>query len=323
VTLFADILLLAIGLGLLIVGSDALVRGAAELAARLGISAFVVGLTVVAFGTSLPELAAGVRAALQDRGELAVGAVVGSNIANVALILAVTALIYPVRVRSAIIRREAPIMLGVSMLGAVFLLGGVVSRVEGAILTLGLLAFIGITWLSARSKGLTEPDEWLEERPPGLGPLMRLGAPVAIGGAVLAGLALLGGGAELVVRSSERIARAAGVSEAVIGISMVAVGTSLPELATCVMAALRKHSEIIVGNILGSNIFNILCVLGIASLARPLRTPGEIMWRDGPWMVAFALACLPIMASRLLIGRLEATVLLIAYAVYLWLVWSV
>src|SRR5690606_18841812 len=186
-----------------------------------------------------------------------------------------------------------------------------------------LIVFIGATWLSARGKeDPAESAEWLEEKPPGLGRLMKIGVPVAIGGAVLAGLVCLAGGAELVVQSSERIARTFGVSEAVIGISMVAVGTSLPELATCGMAALRKHSEIVVGNILGSNIFNILCVLGISSLARPLRTTPELMWRDGPWMVVIAAACLPIMATRLMIGRLEAMVLLLAYAIYLWLVWS-
>lgn len=322
-SLLIDVLLLALGLSLLIGGADLLVRGASELAARLGISPFIVGLTVVAFGTSLPELAAGLRAALKDQGELVVGAVVGSNIANVALILAMTSLIYPVKVRSATVRREAPIMIAASILGAIFVRGGVVGRLEGAVLLLGLLLFLGATWASARNKAdLTEQAERLEEKPPGLGRAMRVGAPLAIAVAVGAGLALLGGGAELVVRSSERIARVAGVSEAVIGISMVAVGTSLPELATCVMAALRKHSEIVVGNILGSNIFNILCVLGISSVAHPLRTNGELMYRDAPWMVAIALGCLPIMASRLLVGRLEAAVLLIAYTVYLWLVWS-
>src|SRR5690606_19168377 len=145
------------------------------------------------------ELAAGVRAASQDRGELAVGAVVGSNIANVSLILAVTALIYPVRVRSAIIRREAPIMLGVSILGAVFLLGGVVSRVEGAVLLGGLVLFVWATWLSARGKeDPAAAADWVEERPPGLGRAMRLGAPLAIGAAIVVGLVLLAAGAELV-----------------------------------------------------------------------------------------------------------------------------
>ena len=316
-----DICLLAAGLTSLVIGADLLVRGAAELATRAGISSFVVGLTVVAFGTSMPELAAGVRAAVQDRGELVIGAVVGSNIANVALILGTTALIWPVRVRSAVIRREAPMMVGVSVIGAGALLGGRISRLEGAVLCAGLLAFITITALSARKKDAGQA-EWVIEKPPGLGRLLRFGAVPAIVLALALGFGALVGGAELVVDSSERIARSLGVSETVIGISMVAVGTSLPELATCVMAALRKHSEIVVGNVLGSNIFNILCVLGVSSLAYPLRVPEETMWRDAPWMLGFAIAALPIMAARLRIGRLEATVLLIAYAIYLWLVWS-
>ncbi|MFG0285409.1 MAG: calcium/sodium antiporter [Phycisphaerales bacterium JB039] len=316
-----DICLLVAGLTSLIIGADLLVRGAAELATRAGISSFVVGLTVVAFGTSMPELAAGVRAAVQDRGELVIGAVVGSNTANVALILGTTALIWPVRVRSAVVRREAPMMLAVSFFGAGALMGGQISRLEGAILSAGLLAFIAITALSARKKDVSQA-EWVVEQPPGLGRLLRFGPKLAIALALLLGLGALVGGAELVVDSSERIARSLGVSETVIGISMVAVGTSLPELATCVMAALRKHSEIVVGNVLGSNIFNILCVLGVSSLAQPLRVPPETMWRDAPWMLGFAVACLPIMAARLCIGRLEGAVLLIAYAAYLWLVWS-
>lgn len=318
-----ELCLLTLGLALLIGGAEALVRGAAELATRAGVSTFVVGLTVVAFGTSMPELAAGVRAAMQDRGELVVGAVVGSNIANVALILGAAALIWPVRVQSGVIRREAPMMLGVSLVGALALLGGRITRLEGALLFAGVIVFIVLTLVSARRPAARALAELAIERPPGLGRLLGLGAPWAIGAALLLGFGGLVVGAEIVVASAAGIATAIGVSETVIGISMVAVGTSLPELATSVMAALRRHSEMVVGNVLGSNIFNIFCVLGVSSLVQPLRVPDEAMWRDVPWMIGFAIACLPIMARRLCIGRLEATVLLIAYAVYLWLVWSI
>ncbi|MEM9166700.1 MAG: calcium/sodium antiporter [Planctomycetota bacterium] len=310
-----------LGLALLIVGAEVMVRGASHLARSIGISSFVVGLTVVAFGTSAPELGVSLRDAYVAEGELAVGNIIGSNIANIGLILGVTALICPIAVKLGVVRREAMIMIVVTFAGMLAMLGGGIHRVAGGLLVLGLLVFTLRAYRAGRDasgeeqselvKAAKELDEelHLQGTPPWWTSVLR----------VVAGLAMLYFGSDFLVGGSRGIAENLGVSEAVIGLTMVAFGTSVPELALSSVAAFRKQPDIAIGNILGSNIFNILCVLGIASLLAPdpLLVPPEL-WRRDIWvMLLFALLCIPVMTSQARITRLEGGLLLGLYLVYM------
>ena len=315
---------MVLGLVALTFGAESLVRGAARLAKAAGISSFIVGLTVVAFGTSAPELGGSIQAAFQDKGGLAVGNVIGSNIANVCLILGITAMVCPVPVRLNVVRREAPLMLGVCIFGALTMLGGEVSRLEGVLLVLGLLAYTTRAYFVGRREGsddLTvaaaqELDAELNNTEPK--PLWwNLGLTVI-------GIALLVAGSKLLVGGAIDIAEALGVPEAVIGLSMVAFGTSVPELWTSVYAALRKEPDIAVGNILGSNVFNILCVLGLTATTSPAALPVEplMMQRDVWVMLGVSAAAIPMMYSAGRIERLEGALLSAVYALYVWRLFS-
>jgi len=263
---------LSVGVIMLILGGDLLVRGAAALAARLGISPLIIGLTVVAFGTSAPELALNVSAALKGNTDLSFGNIIGSNIANVGLILGLSCLVRPMLVHSALLRREIPVMLIAS--GATIALallpphaGGApgFSRLDGALFLAGFLAFLELMRRGAKAGR----SELLAEAPPEERPQA---AWVAIG-LVIGGLALLAVGGNLAERGAVGVARAIGLSDAVIGLTVVAVATSLPELATSVMAARRNQIDIAVGNVVGSNIFNLLLVLGVSTLIAPTPSP--------------------------------------------------
>jgi cation:H+ antiporter len=299
------------GLVLLAVGAEWLVRGASRLAAAAGVTPLVIGLTVVAFGTSTPELAVSVDAAWRGASELSLGNVVGSNILNVLLILGVSAVVAPLVVASQLVRREVPVMIGVSLLLFALALDGSVGRIDGLVLTVGIAAY---TWLSIRASRhetaavRTEYDAAFGRRP------ARLAADA---GLVVAGLGVLVVGTEWAVGSAVAIARTLGVSELVIGLTLVAGGTSLPELATSVMAALRGQRDIAVGNIVGSNIFNILGILGVSSLIVPIAVSPAALWFDMPVMIAVALACLPIFLSGASISRWEGAAFLVAYGGYL------
>ena len=300
-----DVLSLAGGLALLVVAAHLLVRGAAALALRLGLSPLVVGLTVVAFGTSAPELVVSVQAALAGAGGIAVGNVVGSNVANVGLILGLAALVRPVVADRSVFRRDLPVLLAATALGVAFLLDRAVTRAEGAGLVLGLVAYL------AWSVGAARRDRTAAELPVGQGS----GSAWRDLAAVAAGLAGLVFGADLLVDGATALARAFGVSDAVIGLTVVAVGTSLPELATSVVAALRGESEIAVGNVIGSNLFNVLGILGLAAAVRPLGAPG-LEAVDLAVLAAFTLAAPVFMWSGGRLGRLEAGVLALGYVAY-------
>ena len=299
-----NFLFVVLGVALLYFGGDLLVKNAVRLSARLGVSSLVVGLTVVAFGTSAPELAATLAAALQGLPELALGNIVGSNIANVGLILGLTALLYPLQGGPTFVRRELPIMVGVSALLAPVLWNGVVGRLEGAL----LLTFLG-GYLFYLLK--VEPDAAQISAPDDEAPLWRSLLLVALG------VALLVVGARLLVVGAAAIARAFGVPEAVIGLTLVAFGTSLPELASSIVAALRRETDIILGNIAGSNIFNILAVLGTTSLVTPVKEPFARVLPDLGVMLAFGVAVLLLMARRSRLGRGGGGVLLLAYLGYI------
>jgi len=303
------------GLGLLYLGAQILVKGGAALALRLGLNALVVGLTVIAYGTSSPEMVVSVSASLQDNGAIAIGNVVGSNICNIALILGVCALVSPLSASAQIIRREIPIMIGVAVLLAAMLWDEQLSRLEGGVLFAGIVVYTVLTVREARAetKGKAE-QEYGEDFPAGS---MGLGKSVLL---VVAGLGVLVVASQLFVGGAVVLAKSWGVTEAVIGLTVVAVGTSMPEFATSLVAAVRGHGDVAIGIVVGSNIFNVLGILGIAALINPIDTSG-LSRVDLATMVVAALAMLPAARSGGVISRLEGAVLLFAYFGYTaWLV---
>jgi cation:H+ antiporter len=304
---------LVVGLALLVAGAEVLVRGAARIATGFGISPLVVGLTVVAFGTSASELSVSVMAALRGQPDLAFGNVVGSNICNVLLILGLAAVITPLTVDRTLVRREGPLMLVTAAALGVLALDHEISRLDGALLVLGLVAYVAYTVQVARQakkKGAVSGPE--DEAPEGPG------SPAVAVVFVLAGLALLLLGSEWLVGGAVVLARAVGVSELVIGLTVVSVGTSLPEVATTVVAAARGQRDLAVGNVVGSNIFNVLCVLGATALVSPRGIPvaTEALFFDVPVMVAASAVALPIFFSSYAIERWEGGLLLGLYAAY-------
>ncbi|WP_412060564.1 calcium/sodium antiporter [Rubrivirga sp. IMCC45206] len=300
-----DILALAGGLALLMAAAAALVHGAASAALRLGLSPLVVGLTVVAFGTSAPELVVTVQAALAGAGGIAVGNVVGSNIANVGLILGFAVLVRPIATDPSILRRDLPVLLGITAAVIALLLDGRLGVGEGLVLVAALAAYLGWSVRQGRREAVS-PD--LPVVAPG--PVWRDALLVAGG---LGGLAL---GADVFVGGAVALARDAGVSNAVIGLTVVAVGTSLPELATSVVAAARGEGAMAVGNVVGSNVFNLLGILGVGAIVGPLVAPG-LEPVDLAVMAAFAVVLLPMMWTGRRLVRPEAAVLLAGYTAYL------
>ena len=317
--------LLIAGLVALVAGAEALVRGAARLAARTGMSSVVIGLTVVAFGTSAPELAVSVGDALRggdEAGSIAIGNVVGSNIANILLVLGSAAAIGgSLFVAQRIVRLDVPIMIGASVLLLLFVLNESLGRIEGFVLLASLAVYL--TWtVIAATRGsapdiVTEYDEALDPES-----LAKASVASDIGFLIL-GLALLVFGSQALVNSASDIAAELGVSDLVIGLTVVAIGTSLPEVATSVLAAVRGQRDLAVGNAIGSNLFNLLAVLGVTAVVSPTAIPvaASAVQVDIPVMVAVAVACLPIFANGHVLNRWEGIAFLVAYAAYLtWLV---
>ena len=310
-----------IGLVLLIVGADLLVAGASRIAGRLGISPLVIGLTIVAFGTSAPELAVSTTGALTGQADLALGNVVGSSIFNVLFILGMAALVAPLTVQAQLIRIDVPIMIAASGLCWLFALDGEISRIDGAILAAGILTYTVLLILMSRRQAAelaaaaalvdaarqpNEPRRSLVERIP-----VQL---VMIG----AGVAMLVIGSRWLVDGAIAVAHSLGISELVISLTVVAAGTSLPELATSVLAAYRGQRDIAVGNVVGSNIFNILCVLGFTAVIAPQGVavaPAALAF-DIPVMTAVAVACLPLFITGGVVSRWEGAVFVLYYVAY-------
>jgi cation:H+ antiporter len=315
------ILLFLLGLAALIVGAELLVRGASRLALSFGISPLVVGLTVVAFGTSSPELAVSVQSTMAGQVDIALGNVVGSNIFNVLFILGISALIAPLIVAPQVIRQEVPIMVGATLLCFALALDGGISRTDGAIM-FGLLIFY-TTFLirQSRKEGKAVQDEYAEElKPAATGWDSKLPAQLAL---IAGGLGLLVLGSNWLVDAAIVFAKYLGVSELVIGLTIVAAGTSMPEVATSIIAAIRGERDIAVGNVVGSNTFNLLGVLGLSGIVAPqaLTVAPSMLSFDMPVMIAVALACLPIFFSGHLIARWEGALFLAYYAAYTsWLI---
>ncbi len=303
------VLLLVAGLVLLTVGADGLVRGASRLAAAAGVSPLVVGLTVVAYGTSAPEVAVSLRSSFTSEGGVALGNVVGSNVFNVLFILGLSSLLRPLVVHRHLVRLDVPFMVAVSFLPLLMGLDGVLGRWDGIGLLLLAVAYTVVLLRLGRSEPAHAP---VEGRPRGRATLVSVALLVG-------GLGLLVLGSDWLVSSAVTLARAAGVSELVVGLTVVAAGTSLPELATSVMATIRGERDIAVGNVVGSNVFNVLVVLGLAAVLAPggLPVPHGVVTFDLPVMIAVALACVPIFFTGWSIDRWEGGVFLFYYAVYL------
>ena len=297
------------GLALLLFGGEALVRGSVALASRLGISPLVIGITLVGFGTSTPELVASVQAALIGAPGIAVGNVVGSNIANILLILGVAAILMPIAASRAVLRRDGTVLLAASALMVAIVLTGSLARWAGVLLIAALAIYtIGSFVLERRRGGggsaAEIPTGWPQ------------GVPAALA-LTVAGIAMVVFGADFLVDAAIVLAQRAGVSEAVIGLTVVAIGTSLPELVTAVMAALRRQADVAFGNVIGSNIFNILGIAGVTAVVAPIPIPPEVVRLD-VWVMSVAAILLVVFAATSRgISRIEGAVLLTLYALYI------
>jgi cation:H+ antiporter len=305
------LLYLAGGVVLLTFGADGLVRGSSALALRLGMAPLIVGLTVVAFGTSAPELVASLAAASAGSTDMALGNVVGSNISNIALVLGLAAIIRPISIQRQITRRDAPLAFGLSGLLVLLLIDGQLGRLEGAFLFSGIIVYSIWSIRDARQSKKTKPAHLDEVDLESV--KMPIWKDLLF---TLAGLAGLIAGAKLFVDGGQSIARLYGISEAVIGLTVMAIGTSLPEVATVVMASIRGMSDLITGNVIGSNIFNILSVLGASALIIPL-SMGELTSIDLIVFLASALVIWLMMMSRHELSRWEGALLLVGYVGYI------
>lgn len=310
-------ILFGLGFVLLIGGATLLVRGASSIAAAAGISPLVIGLTVVAYGTGAPELVVSVNAAWRGASGVALGNVVGSNIYNVLFILGMSALIAPLRVDAQVVRREVPIMILVSLVVLVMAVDGRIGRIDGMILVAGAVMYtvysVRAGRRASREEGWERPAAEVSRAKSVRQWLLRIGL-------VVVGLGLLVVGTEWLVDGATTLARALNVRELIIGLTIVAVGTGLPETATSIVATIRGQRDIAVGNVVGSNIFNLLFVLGIAALVSPIPVPLAARYFDLPVMTAVAIACLPIFFTAGRIGRWEGLLFLgyyVAYTIYL------
>ena len=307
------IVLLIVGLVLLVVGADWLVKGASRLAISFGISSLIIGLTVVAYGTSAPELSVSVMSSMQGKSEIALGNVVGSNIFNVLFILGVSALVTPLIVAKQLIRLDVPVMIGASILLYALCYDGTLSRGDGILLFVGAIFY---TWWLIR---MGRRDAEVSALDTSIKPVGTLWTNILW---IALGLVFLVVGSKLLVDGAITIAKHFGLSEVIIGLTIIAAGTSLPEVATSVIASYRGERDIAVGNVVGSNIFNILSVMGLSSMVSPagITTPAAVLNFDLPVMVAIALACLPIFFAGFKITRWNGAFFLayyVAYTVYL------
>lgn len=315
------ILLCCVGFLLLYYGAEWLVKGSSNLARSLGVTPIVIGLTVVAFGTSAPELVVSVISSIKENSMIAVGNVVGSNICNIALVLGAAAAFQPISSQRTVVRRDIPIMLAVSVYLLILSMNSQLGRLEGFTLFAGVIAytFMNYYWCRKETEAERNPGSaTIASGVEGIGQIDNRGKQIWL---VIVGIAGVVGGAELVVDSAVKIMTIIGVGEKFIGLTIVAFGTSLPELATSVVAAIRKEMDISIGNLVGSNVFNILSVLGAAALVRPIPIPGGF-FQSGLWidyLVMMAISALPLLMMRKhpTISRGNGVFLLSCYVVYL------
>jgi cation:H+ antiporter len=309
--------LVAAGLLLLAIGGDVLIRGAVSIARLAGLTTAVIGLTVVALGTSLPELVVSLLAAVQGQPDISVGNVLGSNIFNIVVILGAAAIVAPIPVHGNAVRIDWPVVVVVSALAIVVMRDGLIDRLEGGVLVLGLVTFIAFSvWFARREVRFAEVRQTVG----GVEPATTTSGWKAFmqsAGLVIAGVAALVLGGKLLVDGAVDLARLAGISERVIGLTIVAAGTSAPELAASIAAARRKHADIAVANLLGSNIFNILGILGLTAIVTTVPVSPALLRSDAWWMLGAAVGIWPLMRIGRDITRVDGAILLTAYAVYL------
>ncbi len=312
-----DALMVVGGIALLGFGADLLVRGAVTIAKAARLSSAVIGLTIVSMGTSLPELTVSVSAALRGATDLAMGNVVGSNIFNVGAVLGVSALILPMRVHGSAVRLEWPFMFLASFQLLLLARDGYLDRLEGGFFVVALVAFTSYAVLISRSAVSGEEAADIAEEVQRRAPkahLRTIGVAIAL---VAGGVALLVLGGEFLVRGAVSLARAFGMTERLIGLTIVSIGTGTPELATSIVAARRGQSEIALGNVIGSNIFNVLGILGVTALVTPLSISPQMLGSDMWWMLGLSFVLFPMMRYRAVVTRAEGGMLLLAYGTYL------
>jgi len=301
--------LIILGVVMLYAGGELLVACAKALALRFGVSPLVIGLTIVAFATSCPELAATMTAALRGSTEMALGNVIGSNIANIGLILGTAALIFPLATSARFLRREVAFMMLATVMLYPFLITGTLERWH-ALIFLAALTFFLVTLLR-------EPDANMEQTAEEVAEMQAAMSVVRASIGVALGVLVLAGGAQALVAGASNIARAFGIGDRVIGLTLVAIGTSLPELATSIVAARRRESEMILGNIIGSNIFNLLFILGMTALVKPLAVAPAVVALDFWMLLATSITLFVLLATREKLTRIEGGALLVGYALYM------
>jgi len=306
--IIVNVLLVSAGLAMLYFGAEWLVQGSINISNRLKISQLVIGLTVVAFGTSTPELAVSISSAMQGVSDVALGNVVGSNIANIGVILGISAVIAPITVSKSTIRKEIPIMIGAALLLLAIIFDGKIDLLDGIILVAGIVGFLVFSYKSSKKE--TDLDE--VESSKVLVQSKAMSKSLVLVGI---GLILLTAGSFLTVDNAVVIAKSLGISELIIGLTLVAIGTSLPELITSVVAARKGHSDLSIGNVVGSNIFNIFAIVGIASIIAGITVNDKIMV-DVIIMIVFSVVLIPIMRSGFVVSRKEGYLLLGGYAAY-------
>ena len=315
-----NLLFIAVGILFLTIGGEILIRGSLAAANRMGVSPLLSGLLIVGFGTSTPELVVSIDAAMSQRPDIAVGNIVGSNIGNILLILGLCALITPLAVKPLALRRDGVMVVVATVLFVILASGNAFSRIEAVIFLLGLVAYL--IWAYCTERTGEQPSAELHKAEADeVATLPK--STLWISMAVVSGLALLIVGSQVLLKGAVAVAESFGVSEAVIGLTLVAVGTSLPELSISVIAALRRHADVAIGNILGSNIFNILGILGVSALLQPLPIHERILNFDQWVMLGTALLLMLFIYTGSRLNRLEGAILLLGYGVYLGLTFVV
>ena len=322
-------ILFVVGISGVYFGAEWLVKGSSKLSRDLGIKPIVIGLTVVAFGTSSPELAVSLTASIKGSNDIAIGNIIGSNIANIGLILGVAAIVLPLKVEKVIMRRELPLMIGISA-GLYFMaIDRKIGFVDGLLLFTGIILFIGYQIYHTLNSKKESRNSTASN------PVSKTGTPESTTEEsqtrrhllsniiyIVIGLACLLVGSHVLVQSAIFIAGSFGISEMVIGMTVVAFGTSVPEMATSVVSVLKKESDICVGNVIGSNIFNILLVLGSVALVRPLNVERGTLFFEFPIMLLFSLALIPMIRGRLMVNRLAGVVLVSGYLAFIFLLFQ-
>lgn len=316
-----DLLFVAIGVVLLTTGGDALIRGSLAAANRMNVSPLLSGLLIVGFGTSSPELVVSIDAALNNRPDIAIGNVVGSNIGNILLILGLCAVITPLAVKPLALRRDAITVVAAGILFIALIGGSALTRTDAVIFLLGLVAYLIWAYRTERSGMAAASAQLHQAEAQEVTALPK--TTLWMVSAILLGLALLIVGSQVLLKGAVGIAEAFGISEAVIGLTLVAIGTSLPELSVSIIAAFRKHADVAIGNILGSNIFNLLGILGISALLQPLPVHPRILQFDQWVMLGTSIILLIFLYTGSRLSRIEGGLMALGYVLYLWLSFTI